>query len=323
MRKFFILCLIASICLPAQAKQHAVPALEILWRDRPSGELIWRVFDSDGKTVSNLQQPNLSPGEAARRNGEPFAQRAPLGSLWKLFVYAWLAAEGRVAPDYFCTGSPKLRNEEAYCCGAGQGIGQDLALVRSCGLFFNPKRLGISASAWRAFWEAQPGVRTDAPWLADLSAMRPDTVVSPFSIVRALEAVPPRPRENAANILLSRLFTIAPIPDMSTDELVRRLGGQLRVKTFSWHLPGQPGKPYGGGAGWLADGRAVWFAGLGTGQQVLARQGAALGTALAETLAPGDGAMSAGCVQVNFFARYAFEVQRPGGKTAPEGVLRG
>ncbi|MDR2881492.1 MAG: DUF2300 domain-containing protein, partial [Azoarcus sp.] len=209
--------------------------------------------------------------------------------------------------------------EESYCCEAGQSVGRDLALVRSCGLFFEPRRLGISPEAWRTFWEERPNVRHLAPWLTDLDTMKPETIVSPASLLDALKAAPARAREEAASTLLARLFAAA--PGLEATELVRGLGGQLRIKSFSWHRPGQPEKRYGGGAGWLADGRPVWFAGEGSGQQVMARHGARLAEVLAET--PLSGPNTPGCVQVNFFARYPFEVEQPGGKSAQEGVLQG
>ncbi len=260
----------------------------------------------------------------------PLTQHAPLGSLWKLFVYLWLIEQRHPAPDYVCTGARGKRGaaarkhleEETYCCDPGQSIGRESALVRSCGLFFEPRRLGISPEAWRTFWEARPGVTDAAPWLADLGAMNPETIVSPASILRALEAARARAREEAASALLARLFAAS---GQEATELVRGMGGQLRVKSFSWHRPGQPERRYGGGAGWLADGSPVWFAGEGTGQQVMARHGARLAAAFTETLSlDGDGgSLTPGCVRVNFFTRYPFEVEQPDGKNAPEGVLQG
>ena len=309
---------------PANARPSAesAPALEMLWRAGTDGGLEWRTFDDAGRLLVNERIPDPPTGEAANR-------KAPLGSLWKLFVYLWLIEQRHPAPDYVCTGARGKRDaparkhleEETYCCDPGQAIGRELALVRSCGLFFAPRRLGISPEAWRAFWEARPGVRDAAPWLADLDAMKPETVASPASLLRALDAAPIRAREEATNALLARLFAYSPKEEAT--ELVRGMGGRLRIKSFSWHRPGQPGKRYGGGAGWLADGRPVWFAGEGTGQQIMARHGARLAEAFSETLPPDGGAITPGCVQVNFFARYPFEVEQPGGKNAREGILQG
>ena len=329
-----VCCGFVSAMAPASASPSAAapPALEVLWRARTDGGLQWRTFDDAGKPLVNERLPEPPAGEAANHETDgPFAQRAPLGSVWKLFVYLWLIEQRHPAPDYVCTGARGKRGasarkhleEESYCCDSSQSIGRELALVRSCSLFFAPRRLGISPEAWRAFWEMRPGVRDAAPWLTDLGAMKPETIVSPASILRALEAAPVRAREEAASILLARLFATASTPGVETMELVRGMGGRLRIKSFSWHRPGQPGKRYGGGAGWLADGTPVWFAGEGTGQQVMARHGARLAETLAETLPPDGGAITPGCVRVNFFARYPFEVEQPGGKSAREGILQG
>ena len=354
-------CALAMPAAPANAEP--APALEMLWR--ADGGLEWRVFDDAGKTLASERVVGLPPSQPSPASGGrsmppspacvgerdlipspacggglgwgptaqeyspgPFTQRAPLGSLWKLFVYLWLVEQRHPAPDYVCTGAKGKRGaaarkhleEETYCCDPGASIGRESALVRSCGLFFEPRRLGISPQAWRTFWEERPGVTDAAPWLADLGAMKPETVVSPASILRALEAAPARAREDAASALLARLFT-ASAPRQEATELVRGMGGQLRVKSFSWHRPGQPERRYGGGAGWLADGSPIWFAGDGTGQQVMARHSARLAEAFAE--APLLGSLTPGCVRVNFFARYPFEVEQPGGKNAQEGVLQG
>ncbi|MDR3212321.1 MAG: DUF2300 domain-containing protein [Azoarcus sp.] len=314
-----ILPALTACCPGAQAASAAAPALEILWQGDAPGELTWRVFDAEGKPLA-----------ANVPTQDPYAARAPLGSLWKLFVYLWLVEERRPAPDYVCTGATGAsaaaharRTEEAYCCTPGQSIDRNAALVRSCGIFFAPDRLGIAPQAWREFWEARPGVRAHAPWLTELAALKPETVVSPASILHALAAAPIHAREEAANVLLARLFGDSADAARKTTELVRGMGGQLRVKTFSWHRPDAPGIRYGGGAGWLGDGRPVWFAGEGTGQQVMARHGALIATALAQTLSPENTAPTPGCVKVNFFARYPFTLELADGKTAPEGILQG
>jgi uncharacterized protein YfaQ (DUF2300 family) len=320
--------LLALIChsIAVQAAPPDKTALEVLWRDEGSEDtLVWRTFDASGKPLQDTHST-----DSARENlTGPFAARAPLGSLWKLFVYLWLVEERRPAPDYVCSSLPgasaqarKRSKDEVYCCDPGQAIDRDTALVRSCGRFFEPQRLKIDPLAWREFWQARPGVRSAAPWLAELGAMKPETVVSPASILSALTAAPARARQEAANILLARVFSTGSAASQPT-ELIRRTGGQLRIKTFSWHRPGQPKSLYGGAAGWLSDGRPIWFAGEGTGQQVMARHGATLAAALPEAQPSGAAALSPGCVTVNFFARYPFELEQAGGKPAVEGVLRG
>ena len=47
---------------------------------------------------------------------------------------------------------------------AGERIDRDQALVRSCGLYFAPQRLGLQTGEWRDYWQA----RRAPQWLLDL-----------------------------------------------------------------------------------------------------------------------------------------------------------
>src|SRR5512139_388908 len=82
----------------------------------------------------------------------PAGLSTPLGSLWKLFVYAYLADRGLEAPDYVCGGHDR---EEVYCCVPGGSIGREAALARSCGLFFAPGPLRIPGADSCAYWRAR------------------------------------------------------------------------------------------------------------------------------------------------------------------------
>ncbi len=287
--------------LGAVFASSAAPVLEVAWRDGTDGTFAWRAFDADGQRLADAPPPAV-----------------PLGSLWKLFVFAYLVERGEPAPDYVCRGpaaGDAAREEGAYCCDPGETIGRDAALVASCGVFFEPARLGITASDWHEFWAARAA---GAPWLAELASMRADTAVSPASLIAALEAVPARARETASGVLLARVLGAG---GGDSAALARYVGGTLRVKTFSWFRPGsRSGERYGGGAGWLVDGTPVWFAGTGTGQQVMARHGALLAAALP----PVRATLAAGCVEVDFFARYPLvRVEGPDGRPAKVGALQG
>ena len=364
---------------PAQA-----PALAALWRDG-GGALHWRLFDSKGRDISASAKPPT---------------QTPLGSLWKLFIFAWLAENQPTVPDYVCAAaedniSQVLRREEsAYCCPPGGSIGLEAALVRSCGPFFAPEHLRerlrqpsrehlrervseqngklpnlhnnseiqLNQANWRNFWQGRP----QAPaWLLDLEMMRPETLVSPESIIQALDAIPPRAREQAATVLLARIFDSggpAATSDVAnrtingaatgtpsgtahdlTSGIARHLGGQLRVKTFSWHVPGDSNKKYGGGAGWLLDGRPVWFAGFASGPEMIARHGQELAQAFtpmpeqgptpalrpastsnSDQAAQEANILAPGCVEVRLFARYPLiSVEKAGGGKAVDGPLQG
>jgi uncharacterized protein YfaQ (DUF2300 family) len=307
------LCL--CVWVNAQAASAQI-ALDAVWRDEATGGLAWRRFDASGKTLEYAVSP-YPPLVHGAAPPAALEQKVPLGSLWKLFVYLWLVETNADAPPYVKTGMKALREEESYCGELGDSIDRDAALVSSCGLFFDPARLRIPPQTWRAFW--QPRLASGAaPWLSDLAAMRPATEVTPAALILALEAAPPRAREEAASILLARAF-LRGSSAYPADAWVRQVGGGWRVKTFSWFRPGSDSR-FGGGAGWLADGTPVWFGGNGTGQGVMARFGAPLAAALpapSVSLAPG-------CVNVRLFARYPLaRVERPGGQPAQPGNLRG
>jgi uncharacterized protein YfaQ (DUF2300 family) len=327
--------LIIALCLILNAARAATPqpAFEVLWFEG-EGLMNWRTFDAAGRQIdaAMFHDPPIAPGAVSP--DAPGHGLAPLGSLWKLLVYLWLVETDHPAPDYVCTGARgnsaaarALREEESYCCEPGQRIDRDTALMRSCAPFFSPRRLGIKADEWRKFW-GNGGKWNAVGRISDLAAMKPETRVTPLELVSVLAgntfgdtaSKTRQARDQAANVLLARAFG----PNRETD-VIRHLGGRLRVKTFSWFRP--DGSRYGGGAGWLIDGRPIWFAGEGTGQQVMARYAKTLAGVLDEAV---EGALiprtafAPGCVKVRFFARDPLaRVEKPGGATARTGVLRG
>ena len=237
----------------------------------------------------------------------PDTLKTPLGSVWKLFVYAYLVDRGIEAPDYDCGGNDK---EEVYCCTAGGSVDRDHALIQSCGLFFDPARLRLDPAGWREYWQA----RKAPAWLADLRGLAPERRVSVASLLQALASIPARAREATANTLVSV------VTSGHGEGAVAYYGSLLRVKT--WTMPQASGGYEGGAAGWLADGTPVWLGGPGGSRNVLVNAAPRLAPRIARTLVPDDGA----CVSVNFFARYPIRtVQGPGiddGKV-PSMPLRG
>ncbi|MCA0177257.1 MAG: DUF2300 domain-containing protein [Proteobacteria bacterium] len=236
------------------------------------------------------------------------AARAPLGSLWKLFVYADLAATGAQEPAYRCA-SAQRGSEDDYCCEPGDSVARDAALARSCGAYFAPQRLGLTAATWAERWRAR-GAPT---WLHDLAQLQPATVVPVPELLRALAAVPPEARAAARRALL-------PIATREPSVLAA-LGSGPRLKTWSWR--DAQGAPVGGAAGWLADGVPVWFGAPGSGSAALARHAGWLAqTWPAATAAspPADGP----CVDVHFFNRYPLaRVEKVGAGDAVPGPLSG
>lgn len=237
----------------------------------------------------------------------------PLGSLWKLFVHVY-AVDARVpTPEYTCTG--RQPQEEVYCCEPGKSIARDDALAQSCGLFFSPLRLHLERAAWRTYWDGRLGRAPsgETAWLADPAALTPGTLVTLRSLMAALASLPAASR-GASEAALLRVVLGA--RGAST---VGWFGGRMRVKTFSWHDEARPAQRIGGGAGWLSDGTPLWFSAPGTSTSVLQKWGARLAAAL-PPVAP---AADAGCVVVDYFARYPVRRIDSAGAAAPPGVLNG
>lgn len=216
--------------------------------------------------------------------------QTPLGSLWKLFVYAYAIDRAIPTPDYACQGG-NLAKEEMYCCDPGQTVARDTALMQSCGLFFEPARLHLDAQDWRRYWGKK---LPQVPWLADLEQLRPTRKVGVISLLQALSAIDGPVRERAESTLLGVVL------NGRGQSALRYLGGRYRVKTFTWDHPQRPGGLVGGAAGWLSDGSAVWFGAVGSSLQVL-RDYAPQLAAAAEG---GEHTQDERCVDVTLFSRY-------------------
>lgn len=275
-----------ALAAPAAAAQDAVVA----WRD--AGTVRWQ-----GLATNQARLP----------------ERIPLGSVWKLFVYAYLADTGQDEPAYRCAARSSARGEDEYCCEPGGSVERDEALARSCGPYFAPARLGIAAADWRRYWLRRGD--PDAAWLADLGKLAADTRVAPSQLLAALDAVAPSARRRARDALLATLlygYGRDAWPETGTG---------LRFKTFSWH--DEHGRNIGGGAGWTSAGTAFWFAAAGASRNAIERHGAALARLLP---APGGDVdeEDAPCVDVRFFARYPIaSVRDAQGRAVPGGSLAG
>lgn len=247
---------------------------------------------------------SLSQTQLIKREPLPASLDAPLGSLWKLFVYAWLVDTGAREPAYECRGQSK---EEVYCCSAGGRIERDQALVKSCGLYFEPARLGIAATDWRAYWQA----RQAPSWLLDLPAVQPATRVSVAELLSFLALLPAQ--DQTRRVLLDVVLNAA------DGNVVGELGGRLRVKTWSWLGDQDALSRQGGFAGWTADGAPIWAGGRGTSQMVLRHYAQALASVL-PTAWPADAGR---CVEVGLFSKYPVSKVLAGDRVATSGPLRG
>ncbi|TRX01291.1 DUF2300 domain-containing protein [Candidatus Methylobacter oryzae] len=233
--------------------------------------------------------------------------QTPLGSIWKLFVYAYAVDRQLPDPGYTCQGHDK---EEVYCCSQkGERIDRDTALVRSCGLYFSPDRLGVDAKAWRAYWQQ----RIIPAGLLELPAVAPKTTVNVQALLQALKVLPAQ--QQARAVLLDVLL------DPHRSDLITHLGGRLRVKTWSWYRNQDPNQRIGGFAGWLTDGTPLWAAGQGTSVDILAKYGQVLDSFLPITAVQLE---ADNCVDVNLFARYPITAVYDRHKQIAEsGVLHG
>ena len=247
---------------------------------------------------------SLSRTQLLSREPLPADLQTPLGSLWKLFVYAWLVDTGADEPAYACRGQSK---EEVYCCTAGGKISRDQALVKSCGLYFEPARLGIDAADWRTYWQA----RQAPEWLLSLPSLQPATRVSVAELLQVLALVPAQ--DQARRVLLDVVLSAA------DGNVVGELGGRLRVKTWSWLGDQDPASRQGGFAGWLADGTPIWAGGRGTSQMVLRHYGEALATVL-PVVWPAEAGR---CVEVGLFSRYPIGRVLAGEQVVASGPLSG
>ena len=257
-------------------------------------------------TPQGAELLRLDEHQLLSREPLPANLDTPLGSLWKLFVYAYQVDRQLADPGYACTGQER---EELYCCKAGERIDRDQALVRSCGLYFAPQRLGLRAGEWRDYWQARraPG------WLLDLDHLQPQRRVAVAELLDSLARLPAQ--AEARRVLLDVTANAA------DGALLGALGGRLRVKTWSWLADGDAQARQGGFAGWLADGTPLWAGGSGTSQMVLKRHAEALGQMLPAAWPAEPG----GCVEVALFDRYPLRAisHANGAAVKQPGALRG
>ena len=266
----------------------------------PAREHLFARYADERATLWHLDKGTTEP--------LPTGFQTPLGSVWKLFIYAYLDDKRIDSADYACSGKSK---EEVYCCQPGHRIDRERALVQSCGLYFEPSRLGLRKADWQAYWQA----RQAPAWLSDLRALKPDTVVPVEQLLAALNQLPERARRDASETLIS-VFTLGrgehSLPDY---------GSRLRVKTWTMPDPQHPGAAMGGAAGWAADGSPVWLGGPGGSERVLSDAAPQLAPLLDMIAVADDG----GCVQLHYFSRYPIKnfYRLPGRQAVTENPLRG
>lgn len=269
-----LLCFALINCMAVHAKAALLPdastAYLAMWR--PGQQIqAWKVTTRSAQqpVTVNIQQLNT-----------------PLGSVWKLFVYSYLIENNLPSADYVCQGR---HPDEKYCCSKGGRIGREAALIQSCGLYFDPARLNISSSQWQQFWQRQ---RAPA-WLTRLDYLNEKQTLPVKALLEGLAVVPAPSRQQAETTLLNLWLKEA---NQST---LAALGTQIRAKTYTMPYPGKPQERLGGGAGWLTDGRPVWFSARGNSMQALSHTAKAL-KPLLQIDQVSDAASS--CVEIDYFA---------------------
>lgn len=280
--------------------------------------------ESDCSEDSDLQVAIYTGTDPARlfitnKNGDIFSVRnldcrltAPLGSLWKLFVYIWLTDKGIIPEPYLCKGG---NPEESFCCKPGYAIRAEEALYLSCGLFFDPERLGISPQEWKAYWKDHVGL--DFEWLTRIERLKPDTSVPVRELLDSLY------RMNRLGFALGKTQSVLSniLIQGTAKGAVRYLGNTVKIKTFTWNHPRLKDKYIGGFAGWLNDGASVWLAGKGKSHDILSGWDRRLSNLLNRPKTK----TSESCVEVRFFEQYPIEkiLKLPEDDTVGYGPLRG
>jgi len=231
----------------------------------------------------------------------------PLGSVWKLFVYSYLLDTAQPEQPLRCEG--RQPQQESYCCDPGESINREQALIRSCGLYFAPQRLGLQADAWRHYWQSRqaPG------WLSELTQLDEAQSVPVRSLLHALALIPDQVQAQTRTTLGAVML------QGRGKGGVGALGMLVRAKTFTLPTNTQgnitDGSIIGGGAGWSDNGTPLWFSGRGPSPQVIQRLAPRMADILLQQPAltvhnpavrnPAVRSTSIGsCVRVRYFARY-------------------
>lgn len=269
------------------------------------GSLVHPAYAADEATVAWLRDGQVSV-RSLTANGsvaagrEAATQKVPLGSLWKLFVFAYLAERQIEEPAYVCADKRATpSSEEHYCCEPGESVSRGPALARSCAPYYAPTRLHISAADWRNHWKARLDKNASTSWLLALERLTPDTELPLESLLQTLALITPQARAEARRALLE-----TGVEGYGRGAWIQ-LGSGVRYKTFTWHR--EKGIAFGGAAGWLADGTPFWFGARGSSRSALTTWAAPLAAALPALRWPNQEAVDdaeKSCVDVDFFARY-------------------
>lgn len=275
------------------------------------GLVICSLVGSVAVATPEISVRSLSPD--GRFEG-PADLRGPLGSLWKIFVYAYGVELALPEKIYTCRGADP---EEIFCCAAGESITAETALAKSCSPYFAPKRLSIEQKNWAEFWTQN--LKNPPSWLVQLKELQPETRVNVDELLQVLIQMRTK-LKRFENIEAAVLGTI--LKGTAAGSL-QHWGSTLRVKTYTWRDLKTPSDTKtdslgftGGFAGWLPDGTALWVSRAGHGRDAFTSE---LRAVVDKHLQSQD----KGCVIVNYFARYPIAKIHLAKNQPPEGPLRG
>lgn len=242
-----------------------------------SADVAAQIFSVDGKTEYH--------GEVQKTT--------PLGSLYKLYVLAYLLETNQNESPYQCRGE---NPEEIFCCSPGESIERDVALAKSCSPYFSFSRLKISDSSWKKFWKEKAPL---APaWVWDQNKMKPETVVAVGDLLSTLASI----RKSLSSFDRIEKATLGTVLYGTAANSLKTWGTSLRVKTFTWRDENTKDRIdelgfTGGFAGWLQDGSAIWVSRAGYGRDAFQSE-------LKSMVATHASKHDSGCVEVKYFDRY-------------------
>jgi len=246
----------------------------------------------------------MTPDGQMEQQGEQGESLTPLGSLYKLFIYAFLSETGTAELPYTCRGNDP---DELFCCRPGEIILRDVALAKSCSPYFSFSRLKLSRTQWKKFWLSK--IESSPSWLLEEEKFRPEMKVRVSELLNVLLAI----RKNFSTFSRIESATLGTVVFGTAQAALNTWGTTLRVKTFTWRGEGTEGKTdslgfSGGFAGWLPDGSAIWVLHPGHGKDAFV-------PALKTAVEPHTQVKSAECVRVNFFDKYPIQSAEVGPTT--------
>lgn len=278
----------AAMSLPARAAPGVAP-------EPGAGELQLAWLGHDGQLHTTVLNPQ---GQALAQPQRPLdaTQQVPLGSLWKLVAYARLADDQPTEGDYVCKGQHK---DEVYCCNSGQRINRGTALWRSCGLYFQPERIGWGQRPLGPTLDALPPSLQGLQQAAQLHSRH---TVPLADWLNWLASWPATTQQAARDDLLAYWLQGPGHAQLSA------VGSRLRLKTFTLERQdqGAQAERWAGASGWLSDGRALWLAARGSSKQVLPQWAPLALRHIDKVEAPRPAAPhpQAPCVDVHYLQRY-------------------